>query len=109
MSLWRSTDKGPTGPEGPSKRIEVAKGATNASGLYSVVYSPAFDAAPVLAIGVLSATAGCTYRITAESAAGCTVIVEKRSETAVLGIPVLGPSMLPVAGATVNITATEPD
>ncbi len=92
----------------PLKRIETYNGTTDASGNYSVVYSPAFAATPHVNPVVYPAGDAITrVRVTAASATGFTVKTEKNNTLNVLGLDVLALGTVNVASVPVRIVVIE--
>lgn len=102
--------QGPVGPAGPSKRIVTATLTTNASGVASLTYSPAFAATPNVHCELtVPANNRQAVRLTASTATGCTVLVEQRNAVllSLLGIDILAAGVTLVSGASVRVTVFE--
>lgn len=102
-------DKGDTGEQGPSgisKRIVVYKGTTNASGDYTVTYSPAFAAVPAVLVQPPSWT-NHSIQIISSTVSGFTVRVLSRAVLSVLALEVLAGAATGVSGASVVVTVVE--
>lgn len=104
------------GPILPYSQVDVDRiisysGATNGSGLYSVVYPTPFAAgkAPTVIPSMVGAPNTHSVRVTASSETGFTVMVEARTVTTVLAVQVLSSAATPVSGQTVNITLVVTD
>lgn len=95
---------GATGPAGTPKRVEEYTAVTNASGVATFTFSPAFSSTPVIAVGTTwSGNTQIGGIITAKSATGCTV-TGKVSLGAV--VVALAPFTTAGAGVTVSIVAS---
>lgn len=103
-------DVGDTGPVGPSKRMVIATVTTNASGVASLTYSPAFAATPNVHCEItVPANNRQTVRLTSSTASGCSILVEQRNTSflSLLGLDILTAGVTVVNGASVRITAIE--
>jgi len=93
-----------------AKRIVAATGSTNASGDVSFTFSPTFAVAPHIDITITpQSNVNQKARLTAVSAAGCTVRVEVQNQAflSLLGLDILSAGVTIVSGVPVSITATE--
>ena len=94
----------------PGRRVFAATGVTDGAGNVSFAFTPAFSAAPVVTLGYQGPQNPdpVDFRITALSAAGCTIHARRSPATtiALLGLTLLGASV-PLSGATVHIHAVE--
>lgn len=102
--------RGDQGIPGPSKRIVTATLTTNASGVASLTYSPAFAATPNVHCELtVPANNRQAVRLTASTATGCTVLVEQRNAVllSLLGIDILAAGVTLVSGASVRVTVFE--
>jgi hypothetical protein len=89
------------------RRVFAATGVSDGAGNVTFTFTPAFPAAPVVSVGLQTASTSATEaRITALSASSCTVNVRGSAIVVVLGINVLG-APAPLAGATVHCLAVE--
>lgn len=102
-------DTGDTGPPGPSKRIVTMTASTNASGIVAFTYSPAFASVPHVSVAMVRGTTREWTRLTASSAAGCTVHAFSQNATllSLLGIDILTAGTTNLSGRSVNIMAVE--
>ncbi|MFJ6014463.1 hypothetical protein [Streptomyces sp. NPDC092952] len=105
-------EPGPPGapgePGGLGVRMARATAVTNSSGQAVVVWNPPFVAPPVVTLAVQASSGGFrSARITANSPSSTTVQAGGAAVVELLGISLLA-AALPAAGATVHLTATEP-
>jgi hypothetical protein len=89
------------------RRIFAGSGVSDASGNVTFTFTPPFAAVPVVSQAVQTTNANATEaRVTALSAAGCTVNVRQSPGVVILGISVLQVPQ-PLAGATVHLHAMD--
>ena len=85
-----------------TRRVFAATGVSDGAGNVTFTFSPPFASAPVVSVGLQTASTSATEaRITALSASSCTVNVRGSAVVVVLGINVLG-APAPLVGATVH-------
>lgn len=95
--------KGDAGPAGTPRRVERYTAAANASGVATIVFSPAFAAAPdVDVIPGWNGDQEVTGGVTAVSATGCTVAVKVSRATLLLSA---GPYQAAPSGTPVTVRA----
>lgn len=91
-----------------SRHSFAGSGVTDGSGNVTFNFVPPFSVVPDVAVGVQSGSTNTTEaRITALTAAACTINLRGSAVLVVLGINVLG-APVPQAGATVHIVAQQP-
>ena len=89
------------------KRMETYAGTTNSSGVYSVVYSPAYTVTPEVHPQIISGTPSQVITLTTSTRNGFTVTVTERTAVSVLGISVVSSTANPVNAASVSILVLE--
>src|SRR5690606_29316350 len=102
-------DQGDVGPPGPTKRIVTMTASTNASGIVTFTYSPAFSSAPHVSVAMVRGNTREWTRLTASSASGCTVHAFSQNATllSLLGIDILTAGTTNLSGRSVSIMAVE--
>lgn len=95
--------QGPTGLTGPSGVVLKYRGTTNASGIYSVVYSVPFTTLPNLQVQLVGGTPTQRAFLTASTLTGFTVTVYQTNAVTLLGIDILSANAVLVNGATVDV------
>lgn len=98
---------GATGPSGISLRIDRYSGTTNASGDYTVTYSPAFSSTPIVILELMNPTANQSSRLTSSSTTGFTAKVEERADTTILGLHVPSFTVTNVNAASIKAIVIE--
>lgn len=92
----------------PSKRTDTYSGSTNASGDYTVTFSPVFAAIPHVNPVIYPVGDSVTrVRVTNVSASGFTVKTEKNASLSVLGLDVLGLGTVNVPSIAVRVLVVE--
>lgn len=98
---------GPTGQSGISKRIEAYTGSTDASGNISFTWA-AFTITPhVNPVQFPTVNDNDFVKIVSRSTTGCTIKVQNRTTTTLLGILILTAAIVPVVGASVGVLVVE--
>lgn len=102
-------EPGPQGPPGPAKRIVTMSAVTNANGVASFAFSPAFDSVPHVDAMVITSNVSDRYIITNATASGVDVRVYRQNASflSLLGLDVLTTGVTNQAGVTVRIVAIE--
>lgn len=92
----------------PLKRVETFAGTTDATGNYSITYSPAYGATPHVSPVIYPPGDSITrVRLTAASATGFTVKTEKNATVNLLGVDILGIGTGNVASVPVRVLVVE--
>jgi hypothetical protein len=90
-----------------ARRVFAATAVSDAAGNASFTFTPAFASVPVTSVGIATTNNNVTEaRVTALTAAACTVNVRQSPGVVILGISVLQVPQ-PLVGATVHLIAIE--